>query len=212
MMTLYIAFEQIEGPPRLLDQDQDQRGGRRRRTLQARARARRGDRRSIDAIKALVTKSANDVAVAIAEHIAGSEAGFARLMNEQGAPDRHARDDIPNASGLPDPDQITTARDMLTLALRLQDDFPRHYRLFSPEVVHLPRRDLPQPQHAAARLSPAPTASRPATRARPASTSSPRCAATASTSSPPYSAASTARVRDNMMQQVLNKRARKGLD
>jgi D-alanyl-D-alanine carboxypeptidase len=84
-----------------------------------------------DAIKALVTKSANDVATAIAEHIGGSEAGFARMMNETAAEIGMRSTTFYNASGLPDNRQITTARDMLTLALRLQDEFPQHYRLFS---------------------------------------------------------------------------------
>ncbi len=85
----------------------------------------------LNAIKALVTKSANDVAIALAQHIGGTEANFARLMTrkarEIGMPNTTFR----NASGLPDPEQITTARDMVTLGLRLQDDFPRHYRLFA---------------------------------------------------------------------------------
>ncbi len=85
----------------------------------------------LDAIKALVTKSANDVAIALAQNIGGTEANFARLMTrkarELGMPNTTFR----NASGLPDPGQTTTARDMVTLGLRLQDDFPRHYRLFS---------------------------------------------------------------------------------
>jgi D-alanyl-D-alanine carboxypeptidase len=85
----------------------------------------------LNAIKALVTKSANDVAIALAQQIGGTEANFARLMTrkarEIGMPNTTFR----NASGLPDPEQITTARDMVTLGLRLQDDFPRHYRLFS---------------------------------------------------------------------------------
>lgn len=85
----------------------------------------------LNAIKALVTKSANDVAIALAMHIGGTEANFARLMTakarELGMPNTTFR----NASGLPDPEQTTTARDMITLGLRLQDDFPRHYRLFS---------------------------------------------------------------------------------
>jgi D-alanyl-D-alanine carboxypeptidase len=84
-----------------------------------------------DAIKALVTKSANDVATAIAEHIGGSEAGFVRMMNETAAEIGMRGTTFYNASGLPDDRQVTTARDMLTLALRLQDEFPQHYRLFS---------------------------------------------------------------------------------
>ncbi len=53
-----------------------------------------------------------------------------RKAREIGMPNTTFR----NASGLPDPEQITTARDMITLGLRLQDDFPRHYRLFSTRV------------------------------------------------------------------------------
>lgn len=84
-----------------------------------------------DAIKALVTKSANDVAVALAEHIGGSEAGFVRMMNETAAEIGMRSTTFYNASGLPDDRQITTARDMLALAMRLQDEFPQHYRYFS---------------------------------------------------------------------------------
>ncbi len=84
-----------------------------------------------DAIKALITKSANDVAVAIAEHLGGSEARFARMMTEKARLFGMSNTTFRNASGLPDPGQVTTARDMVRLALRLQDDFPRHYHLFS---------------------------------------------------------------------------------
>lgn len=85
----------------------------------------------LDAIKALVTKSANDVAIALAQHIGGTEANFARLMTKKAAEIGMTKTTFRNASGLPDPDQTTTARDMVTLGLRLQDDFPRHYRLFA---------------------------------------------------------------------------------
>ena len=64
-----------------------------------------------DAIKAIVTKSANDAAVAVAENLAGDESRFAQLMTQKA----HALGMTPttytNASGLPDDDQITTARD-----------------------------------------------------------------------------------------------------
>ncbi|MBX9591054.1 MAG: D-alanyl-D-alanine carboxypeptidase [Hyphomonadaceae bacterium] len=85
----------------------------------------------IDAIKALITKSCNDVAVAVAEHIAGSEARFAQMMTQKARQLGMHATIYRNASGLPDPEQVTTARDMLTLALRLQDDFPQHYPLFA---------------------------------------------------------------------------------
>jgi D-alanyl-D-alanine carboxypeptidase len=85
----------------------------------------------LDAIKALVTKSANDVAISLAMHIGGTESNFARLMTRKARELGMQNTTFRNASGLPDPEQKTTARDMITLGLRLQDDFPRHYRLFS---------------------------------------------------------------------------------
>jgi D-alanyl-D-alanine carboxypeptidase len=85
----------------------------------------------LNAIKALVTKSANDVAIALAMHIGGTEANFARLMTAKARELGMTSTTFRNASGLPDLEQTTTARDMITLGLRLQDDFPRHYRLFS---------------------------------------------------------------------------------
>jgi D-alanyl-D-alanine carboxypeptidase len=85
----------------------------------------------IDAIKAIITKSANDVAVAVAEHIAGTEEKFARLMTQKARSLGMNATLFKNAHGLPHPEQISTARDMITLALRLNDDFPRYYGLFA---------------------------------------------------------------------------------
>jgi D-alanyl-D-alanine carboxypeptidase len=84
-----------------------------------------------DAIKALVTKSANDMAVAIAEKIAGDERSFAELMTKRARQIGMNSTTFRNASGLPVSGQITTARDMLTLALRIYDDFPDKARVFS---------------------------------------------------------------------------------
>ena len=84
-----------------------------------------------DAVRALITKSANDIAVAVAEHIAGTEAKFAALMTRRAHQLGMTATTFRNAHGLPDSGQVTTARDMLTLAMRLSDDFPVHYRLFS---------------------------------------------------------------------------------
>jgi D-alanyl-D-alanine carboxypeptidase len=87
--------------------------------------------RLIDAMKALVTKSANDVAIALAQHIGGTEANFAHLMTQKARKIGMTHTTFKNASGLPNDEQTTTARDMLTLALRLQDEFPEHYKLFA---------------------------------------------------------------------------------
>jgi D-alanyl-D-alanine carboxypeptidase len=89
-----------------------------------------------DAIKALVTKSANDIAVAFAEHIAGSEERFAQMMTRKAHALGMTNTTFRNASGLPDEEQTTTARDMLTLALRLYDTFPREAEIFSLRSFH----------------------------------------------------------------------------
>ncbi|MEZ5844006.1 MAG: D-alanyl-D-alanine carboxypeptidase [Hyphomicrobiaceae bacterium] len=86
-----------------------------------------------DAVKALVTKSANDVAAALAEHLAGSVEKFAGRMTSKAREIGMTRTVFRNASGLPDREQVTTARDMVTLGLRLQDDFPEDYKLFQTE-------------------------------------------------------------------------------
>jgi D-alanyl-D-alanine carboxypeptidase len=83
-----------------------------------------------DAIKALVTRSANDVAATIAENISGSEKAFALRMTNTSRALGMSRTTFRNASGLPDPQQITTARDMATLSLRIQRDFPQYYHYF----------------------------------------------------------------------------------
>jgi D-alanyl-D-alanine carboxypeptidase len=83
-----------------------------------------------EAIKALITLSANDIAVAIGEHIEGSETAFAQRMTRTAKALGMSRTLFRNASGLPDPRQVTTARDMATLSLRVQRDFPQYYPYF----------------------------------------------------------------------------------
>ena len=80
-----------------------------------------------DAIKALVTRSANDVASAIGENLGGSEADFADRMTRAAKSIGMTKTTFKNASGLPNPAQVTTARDMATLSLRIQRDFPQYY-------------------------------------------------------------------------------------
>jgi D-alanyl-D-alanine carboxypeptidase len=136
MMTLYIAFDLIEQGR--LDQQARIRISA---TAASAAPSRLGleigsDIAVIDAIKALITKSANDIAVALAEHIAGSEQKFASLMTLQAHQLGMSATKFKNASGLPNEEQVTTAHDMLTLALHLQDDFPRLYPLFATREFH----------------------------------------------------------------------------
>ncbi len=83
------------------------------------------------AIRALVVKSANDVATAVAEYLGGSEAQFAAMMTGKARDLGMTRTTFRNASGLPDSAQRTTARDMARLSIALRQRFPHHYHYFS---------------------------------------------------------------------------------
>ena len=90
-----------------------------------------------DAIKGVVTRSANDAAVVIAENLGGSETEFAKLMTQKAHALGMSHTTYVNASGLPDDDQITTAHDQATLGRAIQDRFPRYYKYFSlPSFVY----------------------------------------------------------------------------
>ncbi|HEY1748795.1 MAG TPA: D-alanyl-D-alanine carboxypeptidase [Xanthobacteraceae bacterium] len=86
-----------------------------------------------DAIKAVVTKSANDAAVTIAENLGGDESAFAELMTQKAHALGMSRTTYVNASGLPDDAQVTTARDQALLGRAIQERFPRYYKYFSTE-------------------------------------------------------------------------------
>jgi D-alanyl-D-alanine carboxypeptidase len=134
MMTLYLTFETLQSG-RLRMSDRITISERAADAAPSKLDLDPGDQISVeDAIKAVVTKSANDVAVALAEKIGGSETSFAHLMNARAREFGMTGTHYENASGLPNDDQITTARDMATLALRLQDDFPQYYPFFSTRV------------------------------------------------------------------------------
>ncbi|MDQ2634467.1 MAG: D-alanyl-D-alanine carboxypeptidase [Pseudomonadota bacterium] len=83
------------------------------------------------AILALAVKSGNDCAVAVAEYLGGTEEQFARQMTARARQLGMTGTVFRNASGLPDPDQHTTARDMAVLGMALRSRFPQHYHYFS---------------------------------------------------------------------------------
>ena len=87
------------------------------------------------AIDVIATKSANDIAVALAEHIAGSEQAFAALMTTTAHRLGMMNSQFVNATGLPDARQLTTARDIATLSRAVVRDFPQFYRVFSQVAV-----------------------------------------------------------------------------
>ena len=91
-----------------------------------------GDTISVDdAIKAVVTRSANDIAVAIAEAIGHDESTFADMMTRKAHALGMTSTVYRNASGLPNDEQVTTARDLTVLARSLEDRFPRYFKYFS---------------------------------------------------------------------------------
>jgi D-alanyl-D-alanine carboxypeptidase len=134
MMTLYMVFEALRDGRLRLDS---------RITFSEEASSRPPSKLGIppgqsisveQAILALVTRSANDVAAAVGERLGGSEERFGQLMTLRARALGMTRTTFRNASGLPDPDQVTTARDMATLGRRLFHDFPDRYHYFG--VTH----------------------------------------------------------------------------
>ena len=137
VMTLYLLFEQMEKGRISLDtllQVSAHAAGQSPTKLGVPA----GSTVSVDnAIKAIVTRSANDMAVTVAENLAGDELTFARLMTDKAHALGMRHTFYHNASGLPDMRQITTARDLTILGRAIHDRFPRYYKFFStPSFVY----------------------------------------------------------------------------
>lgn len=131
MMTLYLLFEEIEAGELKLNS---------KIKISARAAGqppsklgvKKGSTIEVEtAIKALVVKSANDVAVAVSEQISGSEWRFAQKMTTKARQLGMSRTTFRNASGLPNSKQVTTAKDMATLSRRMMQDFPQYFHYFS---------------------------------------------------------------------------------
>jgi D-alanyl-D-alanine carboxypeptidase len=131
IMTLYLLFERLESGKMKLDTEMPV-SEHASEQAPTKLDLRPGQTIAVeDAIKGLVTRSANDAAVVIAEAIAGDEDDFAKLMTRKARALGMVRTVYRNASGLPDDDQVTTARDQSTLGRAIQDRFPRYYRYFS---------------------------------------------------------------------------------
>ena len=131
MMTLYLVFDALESGRLDLDG---------KLAISARAARQPASKLGLDpgrtitvedAILALVTKSANDVATVLAETMAGSERKFALVMTAKARKLGMARTTFRNASGLPHRGQLSTARDMAVLARALLRDHARYYHYFS---------------------------------------------------------------------------------
>lgn len=134
VMTLYLLFEELEAGRLSLDT---------RMNVSAHAQAqppselglRSGQTITVrDAMLSLVTKSANDAAAVIAEHIAGTEWSFAQRMTQTAHSIGMRSTTFRNASGLPNSEQRTTAHDMVLMGRAIQERFPRRYEIFSTQT------------------------------------------------------------------------------
>ncbi len=130
VMTLYVLFQDLKAGR--LKLTSDLKVSQRSASMQpSKLGLKPGSTISVeDAIKALVTRSANDVAATIGENLEGTEANFAARMTRTARAIGMSKTTFKNASGLPNPAQVTTARDFATLSLRIQRDFPEYYPYF----------------------------------------------------------------------------------
>ncbi len=96
-----------------------------------------------DLLKGVIIQSGNDASVAIAEHIAGDESAFADMMNQLARDIGMTQSNFRNASGLPDPEHYTTARDLATLTNMLIKRFPSHYEIYSQKSFRFNEIDQP---------------------------------------------------------------------
>jgi len=137
LMTAYVALRAVEAGELTLQSPV---------TISARAAAEPASKMGFkpgsvltleDALKIIMVKSANDIALAVAETVAGSEAAFAERMNAEAQRLGMLRSRWTNPHGLPDPNQVTTARDMAVLGRALLNEFPQHRQLFRIHAIEV---------------------------------------------------------------------------
>jgi D-alanyl-D-alanine carboxypeptidase len=130
IMTLYIVFEELEAGRLSLDSELTVSSYASQRPPSKLGLKPGGTIKVKDAILALVTKSANDVASTVAENLGGSERKFAERMTRTARQIGMSKTTFRNPHGLPDNGQRTTARDMATLGIAIQERFPQYYGYF----------------------------------------------------------------------------------
>ncbi|MBI1232953.1 MAG: D-alanyl-D-alanine carboxypeptidase [Alphaproteobacteria bacterium] len=130
MMTLYMLFEALERGDVTLSTEMTvsrHAAGQSPSVLGVES----GDTITVEtAIRALIIRSANDIAVVVGEHLAGTESAFATRMTSRARELGLTRTTFRNASGLPNSRQMTTARDMARLSIALHRDFPQYFHYF----------------------------------------------------------------------------------
>ncbi len=147
MMTVYLTFEALEAGRITLDTPVV---FSRNAAAQAPTKLGIGAGRSVtvrEAILGIVTKSANDAAMALGEMLGGSEESFARMMNDKARALGMTRTTYRNPNGLPNTAQMTTARDQARLGIALREHFPQYYGFFSETSFRLGSRVIPGHNH-----------------------------------------------------------------
>ncbi len=142
MMTLYMLFEAMEaGRVSLGTQMKVSSYAAARPPTKLRLKV--GSNLAVEeAILGLVTLSANDASVVIAEHLGGTEARFAQMMTAKAHSLGMSRTTFRNANGLPNENQHSTARDMATLGIALREHFPKQYKYFSTKSFNFRGRTI----------------------------------------------------------------------
>jgi D-alanyl-D-alanine carboxypeptidase len=130
VMTLYVLFQELEaGKVKLSDKMKVSKHA--ASAVPTKLGLKAGSSISVEnAIKALVTLSANDMARVVAEYISGSESAFAKRMTSTAKALGMKKTTYANASGLPDGRQVTTVRDQAVLAAAIYEHFPKYYKYF----------------------------------------------------------------------------------
>jgi D-alanyl-D-alanine carboxypeptidase len=135
VMSIYIAFEDLKAG-RLKDTDRITISAYAARQPPTKLGLKPGQTISVaDAIGVMATRSANDISVALAEHISGSEAAFAARMTATARRLGMMNSQFANPHGLPNPKHFTTARDLATLSRAIIRDHPSRYAVFG-KVEH----------------------------------------------------------------------------
>jgi D-alanyl-D-alanine carboxypeptidase len=142
LMTAYLTFDAIEAG-RVRPSDHMTVSHHAAQQKGSRLGLRTGERITVDeAIHGLIVRSANDAAVTLAEHISGNEGDFAAAMTAKAKQLGMQRTSFQNATGLPAPQQISSARDMAVLAQNLIKRFPSHYHYFQADGMTFHRRNM----------------------------------------------------------------------
>ncbi len=143
LLTLYLTFAAIEDGSLKLDQELG---------VSIHAANQPGSRLGLvagnkitvqDAVLAVITQSGNDAAMVLAEAVSGNEAAFVMAMNARAQTLGLSQSNFVNPTGLPDPRQTTSARDMALLARALWHDYPQHYHFFATRQMRFGLHNLP---------------------------------------------------------------------